>query len=227
MKLMKQNEIDEKQTKVMTKGLTRNEMTGQTFIFFLAGYETTATTLTWALYELCRDLDLQDRLRDEIQNLNLANRDDLKDESMPNLSAVIKETLGIHSPVQIHIRRCTQTVHLGDKTIHKGTNIDVPVHTLHTMKEYWGEDGHLFNHQRWIDNKNLEKETFYMPFGDGPRNCIGLRFANMMTRSTLATMIKNFKVTFADGFIDDVKQIALPSTLLGSSKPIEIKFEKI
>ena len=53
---MKQNEIDEKQSKVVTKGLTRNEMTGQTFIFFLAGYETTATTLTWALYELCRDL---------------------------------------------------------------------------------------------------------------------------------------------------------------------------
>ena len=68
---------------------------------------------------------------------------------------------------------------MGDKTIHKGTNIDVPVHTLHTMKEYWGEDGDLFNHQRWIDNKNLEKETFYMPFGDGPRNCIGLRFANV------------------------------------------------
>ena len=56
MKLMKKNEIDEKQSKVVTKGLTRNEMTGQTFIFFLAGYETTATTLTWALYELCRDI---------------------------------------------------------------------------------------------------------------------------------------------------------------------------
>ena len=64
--------------------------------------------------------------------------------------------------------------------IRKGTNIEIPVHTLHTMAEYWGEDGETFNHQRWIDNKNLEKAQFYTPFGDGPRNCIGLRFANVM-----------------------------------------------
>ena len=55
LRLMKSSEIREKEATTVTKGLTKNEMVGQSFVFFLAGYETTATTLTWALYELCRD----------------------------------------------------------------------------------------------------------------------------------------------------------------------------
>ena len=60
-----------------------------------------------------------------------------------------------------------------------GTNVEIPVQALHTCEEYWGENAKTFDVQRWIDDPNLEKNQFYMPFGDGPRNCIGMRFANV------------------------------------------------
>ena len=60
-----------------------------------------------------------------------------------------------------------------------GTNVEVPVDLLHTMEEYWGEDANEFNPHRWIENPDLEKAPYFMPFGAGPRNCIGMRFANV------------------------------------------------
>ena len=65
----------------------------------------------------------------------------------------------------------------------KGGVFYVPVHALHTSGEYWGERGAEFTPSRFVENPDLMKEWFYLPFGGGPRNCIGMRLALMQGRA--------------------------------------------
>ena len=70
--------------------MTYDEIIGQNFVFFVAGYETTATTLTWALLELARNSDLQEKCRAEAQSIDFSKLADLKNDVIPNIDATIK-----------------------------------------------------------------------------------------------------------------------------------------
>ena len=85
-----------------------------------------------------------------------------------------------------------------------GDLIQVPLHALHTAEVYWGENATAFSPKRFVDNPDLTKEWFYLPFGGGSRNCIGMRFALMQGRSCTAFLVKNFNIRFAEDFVDDV-----------------------
>ena len=71
-------------------GLTGDEIIGQSFIFFVAGYETTATTLTWALYELARDQELQEKCRREATNIDFSKQSELRNDVIPVIDATLK-----------------------------------------------------------------------------------------------------------------------------------------
>ena len=86
------------------------------------------------------------------------------------------------SPVGLHFRTCFHDVNIMGTWFRKGWNLEVPVDTLHQSTEYWGENASQFSPKRFIDNPSLTKEFFYMPFGAGPRNCIGMRFALLQQR---------------------------------------------
>ena len=111
--------------------------------------------------------------------------------------------------------------------IKKGMHFEVPVDTLHFATEFWGEDAGQFRPERFIEDPNLEKAFFYLPFGAGPRNCIGLRFAQLQSRLLMARLVKEFQIDLADGFVDDVKQIRIPASFIKPSKTIEVKFTKL
>ena len=81
--------------------------------------------------------------------------------------------------------------------------------------------------KRFIDNPELEKEWFYMPFGNGPRNCIGMRFALLQSRLGLTRILQQFKVNQATGFIDDVKPVRKINTFLVPSKKVMVEFTKV
>lgn len=221
------NKISDADAPTVTKGFTEAEMIGQIFILLGAGYETTATTLNWTMYQICKDQNLQEKLREEATRTDTANLANITPETMPWTCATINEILRLRSPVGLHLRHCVNSVNLGGKWIEKGFNIEIPVDALHYCTEYWGDDAAEFSPKRFIDNPGLEKEWFYMPFGGGPRNCIGMRFALLQSRVALARLLQQFEISFPDGFVDDVKPVRLINTFLFPSKKVMVKFTKV
>ena len=105
--------------------------------------------------------------------------ENLTTKKLPLMTAVLNESLRLFSPAILHFRHCDHDVVVNGIPFTKGSNIEVPVDYLHEAEEYWGKDALEFKADRWIENPELEKAPFFIPFGVGPRNCVGMRFAHM------------------------------------------------
>jgi len=215
--------ISDEEAESATKGLTEDEIISQVFVLFGAGYETSASLLQWAVYNICKDDDLQQRLFEEVKNVP-EEYENLNSKKLPLLTAVLNECLRLFSPAIFQFRYCEHDVVVNGIPFTKGSNIEVPIDYLHEAEEYWGENALEFNADRWIKDPELEKAPFFIPFGVGPRNCVGMRFANMQSRLGLMRIIKNFKMQFPDDFTDDVKKIRTVAFLAVPSKEIQVTF---
>ena len=202
-------------------------MIGNVFVLLGAGYETTATTLNWTFYQIAKDQKLQDQLREEALQLDVTSAANITPEKMPWICATINETLRLRSPVGLHLRYCVKDVNINGTWFNKGYSVEIPVDTLHTSTNYWGDDAAEFVPKRFVDNPSLEKEWFYMPFGGGPRNCIGMRFALLQARLALTRILQSFKVELPEGFVDDVECIRLNNTFNKASKKLDVKFTPV
>ncbi|XP_031330486.1 probable cytochrome P450 6a14 [Photinus pyralis] len=182
------------------KSLTIEELTAQAFIFFLAGFETSATTMSFCLYELAENLHIQDKLREEVETVLERYDGELCYDAIKELKymkQVIDETLRKHPPLQLLLRMCVQDYKVPgtDFTIEKGTAVSIPVQGLHYDPDYFPEP-EKFDPDRFSEeNRRNIKPFTYMPFGEGPRMCIGLRFGLMQVSVGLALLLKNFRFT--------------------------------
>ncbi|XP_058793297.1 probable cytochrome P450 6a13 isoform X2 [Phymastichus coffea] len=177
-------------------------VTSQAFIFFLAGFETSSTTISNALYELALHPLYQDKLRQEIREVLAKDGkftyDNIK--TLKYLDKVVKETLRKYPPGSL-LRRISVTPYTfagNNLTIPKHTKIIIPVWAIHRDPDIWS-DPDAFDPERFNDvNATTRHPMNYLPFGDGPHNCIGLRFANYQTKIGIATLINKFKVNVCD-----------------------------
>ncbi|CAG5088168.1 Oidioi.mRNA.OKI2018_I69.PAR.g11760.t1.cds [Oikopleura dioica] len=217
--------IDKKSAKNAQRGLTETEIISQIFVIFVAGYETTKTLLQTAFYHLAKDQKLQQEVLKEVRGLD-EHYDNLNPKKMPLTCAVLHECLRLFPPVGIHLRWCEADTMVNGIPMTRGASIEVPVDLLHTMEEYWGEDAHEFNPYRFIEDPELEKAPFFLPFGAGPRNCIGLRFANIEARLAIQRLVSNYEVSLPEGFVPDIKLIRLPSFFMDFSKEIKLHFKR-
>lgn len=161
---------------------TDKELISQCFLFFLAGYETTSTTLTFLTYELCVNQDVQQKLYEEIAEMDAildGKRIDYETlQKMKYLDQVISETLRKWPSLASIDRRCGKThsceYDVGKRfQFEKGIAILVPVYGLHHDPKYFPEPDR-FNPERFSnENRGNIVPGSYMPFGVGPRNCIG------------------------------------------------------
>lgn len=138
-------------------------------MFLMAGYETTATSLTYATYELALNPDVQDKLCNEInaaiQPTGKLDYDILC--RLPYLDAVISETLRMHSPA-VKTTRITEQVHkIGNTTVYPGQQVDIPIHAIHHDEKYY-TNPFKFDPERFMphNRQNLVPYT-YLPFGGG------------------------------------------------------------
>ncbi|XP_011702928.1 PREDICTED: probable cytochrome P450 6a14 [Wasmannia auropunctata] len=190
---------DKKTTNVSStvNKLTMAEATAQTFIFFVAGFETIASTSTYALYELAQNRDIQDKVRKEIDEM-LAKHGGLTYDAvnqMTYLHKVINETMRKYPPVPILNRICTKDIDLPTTNIRvpKGTLITIPVLGLHRDPSFY-PDPDKFDPERFDANKIEERHPYtYLPFGEGPRNCIGSRFSYVETKVGLVSLLSKYK----------------------------------
>lgn len=187
-------------TKNEGNGLTDNQIAAQCFVFFLAGFETSSTMMTFCLYELVKNLQIQEKLRMEINKVLNKHNGELTYEAimeMEYLDKVVNETLRKYPPLPFLVRQCVRDYQLPNSnyTIKKGQMLRIPLLGIHRDAEYY-PDPEKFDPERFSDEQKSKRHPIvYMPFGEGPRICIGLRFGLMQGKVGLAVLLKNYKFT--------------------------------
>ncbi|XP_019875568.2 probable cytochrome P450 6a14 [Aethina tumida] len=181
-------------------GLTFNELAAQAFVFFLAGYETSSTAMTFALFELSTRPDLQQKIRDEIHAVlekhdNKLTYDAIKD--MTYLEQVIHESLRKYPPVPFLPRVCNKTYKVPgtDFVIEKDTMVGIPVLGIQNDPEIFPNPENFDPDRFSPENKAKRHQFSWIPFGEGPRVCIGLRFGTMQAKVGLVTILQNYKIS--------------------------------
>ena len=172
----------------------------QCILFFVAGFETTATTISNCLYNLAVNPEIQERLAEELDSaldgieVDSPQYFDIINNQIPYLEATIKETLRMCPPVvRLQRRVGVDNYKLAGVPLEKGVIIEVSTYAVHHDPDYY-PNPERFDPERFMpENKaNLVPYT-YLPFGQGPRNCIGMRFAYQEIRLCLAKIIRDYR----------------------------------
>ncbi|KAJ4428355.1 hypothetical protein ANN_24374 [Periplaneta americana] len=160
-----------------TREFTDNVLASQAFIFFLAGFETSSTTLSYCLYELSLNPDIQAKLRDEIDaTLEKCDGKITYDaiQGMRYLDKVVNETLRKHPPAPVVSRVATKPYVIPGTSDHLdvGRMVVIPIYGLHHDPKYY-PNPERFNPENFSEEaKNSRPHISFIPFGEGPRNCI-------------------------------------------------------
>nr|XP_022918003.1 probable cytochrome P450 6a13 [Onthophagus taurus] len=210
--------------------MTTEEIAAQAFVFFLAGFETSSTTASFCLYELAHDQDIQDKLREEIRSKIKENGGKITYDGimeMKYLDQVVNEALRKYPPVHVLPRRCTENCVLPNGAlIEKGTKVFVSVLGMQRDEEYF-PNPEKFDPDRFSEkNKHKIIPYTYLPFGEGPRICIGLRFGVMQTKLAMCLLLKNFKL-FPHSSVKYPLQFDSNSVVLSGKDPIILTTEKV
>ncbi|CAD7079494.1 unnamed protein product [Hermetia illucens] len=181
-----------------SKKLSLEDMAAQAFLFFVAGFETSSATMVFCLYELALNLDIQEKCRQEINGVLEKYNGNLTYEAikeMTYLDQTIKETLRKYPPIGFLIRKAVRDYPVPNTkiVIEKGMEVFIPLYAIHHDPEIYPNPEN-FEPDRFSPEevKNRHSGSF-LAFGDGPRNCVGQRFAKMQTRIGLTTLLKNYR----------------------------------
>ncbi|KAL0270236.1 UNVERIFIED_CONTAM: hypothetical protein PYX00_007708 [Menopon gallinae] len=175
------------------------EAAAQCFIFFGAGFESSSSALTFCLYELALNPDIQKRLQDEIDSTLIDCDNEMTYETlleMEYLDKIVLETLRKYPPIGILQRQSEIEYHIPemDLTLDKGTAIVISVWGTHRDPDLYPEPD-KFDPERFSPEEKAKRDACaYLPFGEGPRNCIGSRFAMMQLKIALYYLMNAFSV---------------------------------
>ncbi|GMY10395.1 cytochrome P450 714C2-like [Fagus crenata] len=167
---------------------------------YLAGFETTAVSATWCLMLLASNQEWQDRVRAEVLSIcggGIPDADMLR--KMKQLTMVIHEALRLYPPVAVVSREALKDMKFGDINVPKGVNLWTMVVTLHTDPEIWGPDAYKFNPDRFANGitGSCKLPHLYMPFGVGPRVCLGQNLAMVELKILIALILSNFSFSLS------------------------------
>ncbi|XP_069676316.1 cytochrome P450 9e2-like isoform X2 [Periplaneta americana] len=180
--------------------LTDDDIAAQAFLFFLGGFDTTSTILCFATHELAVHPEAQDKLLKEVDSTLKECGGSITYEALHNmkyLDMVLSETMRLYPPLATLERCCVKSYTLpADPPLEMkpGDGIWIPVYALHRDPDYF-PDPERFDPERFSDeNKHNIKPFTYVPFGVGPRNCIGSRFALMETKIAMVHLLSRFSL---------------------------------
>jgi cytochrome P450 len=174
--------------------LTRDELRGELAAFLVAGHDTTATTLCYSLWALGRDARLQDRVADEAARLGARPLDADDVASLDLTTRVIHESLRLCPPAAVVGRLAVRDVLVDGYRVPAGTNILVGTIVLHTDPTLWVEP-QRFDPDRFLPESSRGRDRWqYLPFGAGPRSCIGDHFAMLEATLGLATIVRSTRI---------------------------------
>jgi len=181
-------------------GMSDKQVRDEVMTLFLAGHETTAVGLTWAWYLLTQHPAIYARLRDEAGRA-LAGRTPTFDDlaHMPYTLQVLKEAIRLYPPAFVIGRYAIRDVEIGDRRLPKGTWIIISPYAIQRRPDYFPEPDR-FDPDRWTPEAEKQLPRYaYMPFGGGPRICIGNHFAMMEGQIILATLAQRASFELVPG----------------------------
>lgn len=160
--------------------------------FIAAGHETTARSLAWTLYLLSEAPDIDAAVAQEIRDAQLEGVAPSRwAEQLPVLEATIKESLRLYPPAPHLARECAAADRIGDLDIAPGTEVHMSPWLLHRQEGLWPEP-ERFRPQRFLEGPPIDRFAF-LPFGVGPRVCIGASFSMQEMIIVLATLLRDFR----------------------------------
>ena len=178
--------------------LSDAQICDELLIFLLAGHDTTATTLTYALWALGHHPDLQDRVAAEVAALG--DRP-LTPEDVPRLGytvQVLHEGLRLCPPGPAAARMAIQDIEVDGHRVEAGTMVGVGIYALHRDPALW-DNPLVFDPDRFSPENSKGRDRWqYLPFGGGPRSCIGDHFAMLEATLALATIISRVEIRSID-----------------------------
>lgn len=174
--------------------------------FIVAGHETTALTLSWAIYLMARYPEHQKRARQEAEtvlNGRIAGADDVP--NLPFIRQVIDETLRLYPAAAIISRTAMAPDTLCGREVRPKDSVIIPIYALHRSHVLW-DNPDAFDPSRFENPKSVKRYS-YLPFGDGPRICIGASFALQEAVIILASLLSRFEFEMVAGKEPELEMI--------------------
>jgi cytochrome P450 len=160
--------------------------------FYLAGHETTANTTTWTLYLLSEQPELQERVAAEAQAALSSGADADLPDRLALLRAVLEESLRLYPPVPRFDREAVAADTLGEHEVQPGDLVSIWPWIIHRHKKLW-EDPDVFDPERFTPERKIYHRFQYIPFGGGPRTCVGARLAMAEALTILAIWLGRWR----------------------------------
>jgi cytochrome P450 len=174
--------------------------------FVMAGHETTALALTWTFYLLSLHPQIEERVRSEIATVTGGTP--VRGEHIDSLrytQQVIQEAMRLYPPAPLIVREARRVLQLGTETIGPGTFVYVPVYAVHRHEEFWDRPD-LFDPDRFTPEAIKTRDRYvYLPFGAGPRICVGMSFALMEATAVLAVLLSSLRLRLRPDYIPQPK----------------------
>jgi cytochrome P450 len=178
------------------EGFSREELIDQIGVFYLAGHETTASVLTWAFFMLSQRPEIVTRMRAEIAGI--AGDGPLLIEHTKKMSFtrnVFREALRLYPPITFIPRVAAVDTVVAGRRVKRGTMIMIAPWTLHRHQAFW-RDPEVFDPDRFQPEREREiRPGTYIPFGLGPRICVGAAFATVEAGLILASLVQRYDFT--------------------------------
>ncbi|KAI9264720.1 cytochrome P450 [Sporodiniella umbellata] len=213
--------------------ISAEELRHNIAVFFLAGHDTTANALSFCLYNLAKNKRVQQKLRDEINEIFGKDSYDLRPtieelKKMKYINLVIKENLRLYSPIDLLLpRKVNQNTTLGDTFIPKGSTLAIDASAIHRNPKFW-KNPDEFIPERFGEGGDQEghEGLTWIPFSNGSRQCIGMNFSLTEQRLTLAILVKRYEINVPDDSIH-FEHIVYDRPASAAPKSLELTFTKL
>jgi cytochrome P450 len=181
--------------------MSDEQLVDNVLTFLSAGHETTARALTWTLYLIARAPEWESRIVKEVEQV--AGHAPITSEHIDRLqvvSQVLKESMRLYPPVPVLTRIARGEVEIGGWQLVGGTLIVMPIYAIHRHRRLW-DDPDRFDPNRFAPANEVRYSRYqFMPFGAGPRICVGASFGLIEATAMLATLVRAAKFEVPDGY---------------------------
>jgi cytochrome P450 len=186
--------------------MSDRELADNILTFITAGHETTALALTWTFYLLDRRPEAAARVRAEVEQVTGGGA--LKGEHVAGLvytRQVLQEAMRLYPPAAVVVREAVRDMEIGGHALAAGAQVYVPIYAVHRHAQLWS-DPDAFDPERFAPEAVKARHRYaYLPFGAGPRICIGMSFALIEAALILATLLRSTAPTLRPGYEPELR----------------------